>query len=461
MKKNYMTKQRANYSSRLLVLAVAAILLPLVGSKAFLWAKDSVPLLAKELQNKNYNHLKIDKHPLLEDPNDTMRPFWNQLDSLQTGQNKIVTVIHLGDSHIQAGFYSGTVMRLLQEKFGNAGRGWIAPFKLIRSNEPDDYFWKSNTHTWYGGKVILHHPKYEYGPGGIGAYTKLSTSDMSIIITPKNGEGYAFNKVLLYRGTKALEQVPKDTKTFDYRSGQSTIASSLIIDTIYSSRLTDTLNLKSMRYDRESNRLIPTSQYHNVYYGANLTNGQPGILYHAIGVNGAMFVNYTKDQYVQQLATLHPQLLIISLGTNESFGLHFYEQEFAGQAAQFIHLVHKYMPNTSVLLTSPTECYKRVRDKHRRRIYVQNTNSEKVAHALQTVATTENTAYWNLFAATGGKGSSEDWYNEGLMDSRRIHFHIEGYKLQGYLLYQAIINSYKSYKLRHINVYESRPIKFK
>ncbi len=461
MKKNYMSNQQLNYSNRLLILTWVAVWLPLIGYGTTVWASDSIPRLRCHLLDKTYLHLKVDQHPMLYDPNDTMRPFWAQLDSLKDEHHQVVTVVHLGDSHIQAGFYSGTVMRLLQKEFGNAGRGWIAPFKLIKSNEPDDYFWKSNIRTWYGGKIILRHPKYEYGPGGIGAYTRYSTADMSIIITPKNGQGYAFNKALIYRGITALQEVPKDTKTFDFRSGQSVIASSMRIDTIYSSRLTDTLLLKARRHDKRTKKIIPTSQYHNVYYGASLTNGQPGILYHAIGVNGAMYVNYTREQYVRQLATLKPQLLIISLGTNESFGRHFIEQEFAGQASRFIHLVQKYMPNTCVLLTSPTECYKRVRDRRRRSVYVRNTNTEKVAHALQTVAKTENTAYWDLFEATGGKGSCSDWHAEGLMASRRIHFREEGYQLQGYLLYQAIINSYNCYKLRHINVYESRPIKIK
>jgi len=461
MNKNYMKIQQLNCSNRLLIIAFAIVLLSFVTSRNRLWANDSIPHLIREQQDKTYTYLKINKHPILNDPSDTMRRFWKLLDSLKTNKEKIVTIVHLGDSHIQAGFYSGTVMRLLQYKFGNAGRGWISPLRLIKSNEPNDYFWKSNVRTWYGGKIILRHPKYEYGPGGVGAYTKRSTANMSILITPKNGKGYEFNKALIYRGTRALQEVPKNKKDFDYRSGDSILASSLLIDTIYSSKLTNTLQLKSMRYYENSKKLIPNKQYHNVYYGASLTNGKPGILYHSIGVNGAMFVNYTRNQYIEQLATLKPQLLIISLGTNESFGRHFLQKEFAGQVTTFLHLVQKNMPKTCILLTSPAECYKRIRNKRRHRVYVRNTNTEKVAKALQTVAEKENTAYWNLFEATGGKGSCSNWYKEGLMASRRIHFQTEGYQTQGYLLYQAIINSYKSYKLRHINVQESRPIKIK
>ena len=69
-----------------------------------------------------------------------LEPFFSGLDSLRNGTGTVLTVVHLGDSHLQAGYYSGKMMRLLQAQFGNAGRGWVAPFKLGRLNEPDDYF---------------------------------------------------------------------------------------------------------------------------------------------------------------------------------------------------------------------------------------------------------------------------------------------------------------------------------
>ena len=64
------------------------------------------------------------------------------LDSIPCVREKdtVITIVQLGDSRIQAGHYSGRMMRLLQQQFGNAGRGWIAPFKLSKTNEPDDYF---------------------------------------------------------------------------------------------------------------------------------------------------------------------------------------------------------------------------------------------------------------------------------------------------------------------------------
>ena len=43
----------------------------------------------------------------------SLQSFFDELDSLGAGKDTVLTIVHLGDSHIQAGYYSGKVMRLL------------------------------------------------------------------------------------------------------------------------------------------------------------------------------------------------------------------------------------------------------------------------------------------------------------------------------------------------------------
>ena len=52
---------------------------------------------------------------------------------------KPVSMLLIGDSHVQAGINSGVTRELLQYDFGNAGRGIIAPLRLSGTNEPSDY----------------------------------------------------------------------------------------------------------------------------------------------------------------------------------------------------------------------------------------------------------------------------------------------------------------------------------
>ena len=95
-------------------------------------------------------------------------------------------------------------MRLFQQAFGNAGRGWIAPFKLSKTNEPDDYFIKSVAKDWIAGRCIQHVRKTPIGIGGIGIKSVSPSINFDVVITPNNGAGYEFNEAILYRGEKSM-----------------------------------------------------------------------------------------------------------------------------------------------------------------------------------------------------------------------------------------------------------------
>ena len=214
-------------------------------------------------------------------------------------------------------------------------------------------------------------------------------------------------------------------------------------DTFRISCLTDTLQLQSTRRKEGTNTLRPASSFTNLYYGLTLKNGGRGILYHSIGVNGAMYVNYTDEAYIRQLALLKPSLLIISMGTNETFGRRFNTDEFSGQIEAFLALVKKELPNTAILLTTPPECYRRVRS-GKQRTYVRNDNTERAARAIRNVAKKEEVACWDLFTTTGGKNSCRKWHSSRLMGRDRIHFTKEGYQEQGTLLFRAFMESYNN-----------------
>ena len=395
----------------------------------------------------NYS-MRVGKDTLMwPDTAAVWRRFFAELDSLRAGKDTVISIVQLGDSHIQAGHFSGQVMREFHRVFGNAGRGWIAPFKLGKSNEPDDYFIKSDIKDWICGKCIQHERKTPIGIGGIGIRSFTSSIHWDVIITPVNGAGYAFNRAILYRGDKAMPFLPTGRSKSDVRlaSANSLCALGVMADTLYCNQLVDTLFLQSSRRKVDSGELLPASTFKNLYYGLSLTNGSPGILYHGIGVNGAMFTHYTDTAYVKQLALLQPALLIISLGTNETFGRRFQSEEFEGQVKQFLVMVKRYLPETAILLTTPPECYKRIWV-NKKRQFTRNTQTEVAASTLRKVAKEEGVACWDLFQTTGGKQSCKRWLNQHLLGRDRIHFTREGYHEQGLLLFRALMQAFNQFE---------------
>lgn len=406
---------------------------------------DSIRTL--EISYKNELPFAIDSLLKIHDETNQLESVFQFLQALETGKDTTMNIVHLGDSHIQAGHLSGRLMRLLHQQFGNAGRGWVAPFKLSKVNEPDDYFLYSTVKDWVAGRITQRQKKTPIGPGGIGIKSASSSINLDIVIAPLNGAGYTFNQAILYRGNRSLPMLPTGTMKDSVETARSidNQAPRLVTDTFRLSKLTDMLQLHSTRRKPGTDELLPASHFENIYYGLNLTNGNPGILYHAVGVNGAMFVNYTDDDFLSRLALLKPDLFIISLGTNESFGSRFIESELRSQIHDFLLMVKKYMPNTALLLTTPPECYKRIRV-NKQRTYVRNDNTSKAAAAILKQAKEEGIACWDLFTATGGKDSSKSWYKEGLLGRDRIHFTQVGYQKQADLLFLSLMNWYTSKK---------------
>ena len=211
--------------------------------------------------------MKVGKDTLiLPDSSKEWNNFFNELDSLRAGKDTAITIVQLGDSHIQAGHLSGRVMRLFQQAFGNAGRGWIAPFKLSKTNEPDDYFIKSVAKDWIAGRCIQHVRKTPIGIGGIGIKSVSPSINLDVVITPNNGAGYEFNEAILYRGEKSMPMLPagalKDSvQTF---RADTVCVPGVLADTFRISCLTDTLQLQSTRRKEGTNTLRPASSFTNL-----------------------------------------------------------------------------------------------------------------------------------------------------------------------------------------------------
>src|SRR3954465_12415254 len=51
--------------------------------------------------------------------------FYAKLSRLKESGKGVVSIVHIGDSHIQADFLSGIVRESMQSFFGNAGRGMV------------------------------------------------------------------------------------------------------------------------------------------------------------------------------------------------------------------------------------------------------------------------------------------------------------------------------------------------
>lgn len=350
--------------------------------------------------------------------------FFTKLDSLLSKKKGKVSIVHIGDSHIQADFFSGQLRKRLQTTFGNAGRGFVFPYQIARSNGPVDIS-VSYDGMWSSSSIMSGDLDQQVGASGYAVYAGDSAT-LTIVPERFHNPTYSFNKLTVFQSNGYFE--PQNNKEYLLASalgGSSTMPYSTYVLTNY----IDSLNLLA--------RSIHGQQVE--FHGLVLENSEPGILYHAMGANGSSTVQYLNSNlYDKQIAALEADLVIISFGTNDCYLPY---NRFCSSCAQdrfrtLIYKIRKRSPNASILITSPA-------DHFYRRKY-DNRNLWYFNRALFNLVEEENVALWDLYGIMGGERSILKWQRGGLARGDLIHFTKEGYLLQGNLLYEALINSFES-----------------
>lgn len=171
------------------------------------------------------------------------------------------------------------------------------------------------------------------------------------------------------------------------------------------------------------------------------SEGESGIEFNAYGVSGKTYAYFAKSAVAEKhLRTYRPDLVIISLGTNEAFGPAVDQPAIYNDITRCIALVRNIVPGAAIILTIPPDCY-------RKKVY--NDKVLTVRDAIIKYAKDNNTAYWDLLHVMGGITSRLKWFDAGLSQKDLVHFTPQGYKLQGDLLFEAFDSSYCIYRIRN------------
>lgn len=367
----------------------------------------------------------------------SLSDFYEKVYQLKKGEIYKLQIIQIGDSHTQADYQSRRTRQNFQSEFGNAGRGLIFPGRVARTNEPPNFV-SSSTTRWDVKRIVTPELPLPIGIGGITIRTTQSNANLAVRTLDAPPLDYAFNKVTLF--------FQKDITSFNIVVRDSVNEDIAFIGpyTFEPYSFTSTVQLPFLAHLVTFQMLPATAlQTQATVFGINLENGKRGVLYHAIGVNGAKYKHFADaSMFIDQTAALGPDLFIISLGTNEALDYPYVDPQFTNQIDALVTRLRNRNPNARFLLLTPPDSYKR---KTRR-----NPGVEVIRDRIISYAESHQLAYWDLYDVGGGKHSADLWKKNRLMRSDGIHFFAAGYDLQGNLLYDAIMKGYEEYvQYRH------------
>jgi lysophospholipase L1-like esterase len=363
-----------------------------------------------------------------------LNAFFEKLKQQRAAHDKHISVLHIGDSHIQADMITSQPRLGFQRDFGNAGRGLVIPLRVSGSNEPFSYKINSNV-KWYGKRCVYVNDSLNYGIGGYVARTSNDSAVLNFKVNNYQSINYAFNRVtVFYQHDSSFTFKLYDTAGNPLGGFSKDPVSDYL--NFATASLPYPTNYMQMRMERQD-----STQTHATIYGFVLENDSAGVLYNTVGVNGAEAYQYVAAKhFAEQTALLIPDVIIISLGTNEAQRRPFDKAFTMARLDSMVKQLQLCNPGVPFVLTSPPDSY------YRRKYY--NTAVAAYHEMMVEYAKQNNLAVWDLFAVTGGHKSCYQWKKYGLMQRDGVHFTRGGYELQGNLLYEALLKSYNQY-VRH------------
>ncbi len=360
--------------------------------------------------------------------------FYEKLYQAKKLKKSVLNILHIGDSHIQADVLTGTMRQLMQDEFGNAGRGLVFPGRVARTNESSTIY-SSSSSPWESKRIVFTNQPLPIGIGAMTLHTERPNGSLTLKTYNTPSLNYAFNKITMFfqKDFNSYNVVLKDSVGNELAYiGPYTLEP-------YSNASQIQLPFPTNQIELFVRQATPT-QNHFTLFGLNLENSKPGVLYHVVGGNGAKFRHYLEaTHFIEQTEILHPDLIIISLGTNEAVEHPYIDAKFTTQLDTFVERLKANNPNALFLLTIPADFYKK---KTRRNPGVEIIRDKLIAYADE-----KKIAVWDLYTSAGGKHAADQWKANRLMQTDGVHFTKAGYELQGHLLYEALIKGYNEYVL--------------
>jgi lysophospholipase L1-like esterase len=174
----------------------------------------------------------------------------------------------------------------------------------------------------------------------------------------------------------------------------------------------------------------------NAWYGQTLNRN---IFFSAQSFckTGTKYSDYAElAELDQQLLSDKPDLVIISLGTNDAFSGSS-KKNFYDKVNHLVSKIKTLSPASALLLTTPSDALKKNKVTG---MFEALPDLQYVVSVIIQYAKDHQLAYWNLHQVMGGNYSVNTWFAKKLAAPDRIHFTQKGYTVIGEWLFEAVKN---------------------
>lgn len=370
-----------------------------------------------------------------------LRPFLDALDSLDPAAgDRVVRVLHFGDSHTAADYWTGRIRRRLQGRFGDAGPGLVLPGK-----------------PWRG-----------YPREGVRFLTGRNWPALSL----RSGEGDGWVGLPGAAVTGVEDEAFHVRASFDSFTVQVLAPSGFMLQGAVLAPMEDGAplpvfpNLAKLSEEFFSDRVLQVfgpsdpspgevdrasvPKVKDLIFplpegvrllGVDLRSGRPGVLYDELGLNGAQLLDLEKwnpELRRALLAKAKPDLVVLAYGTND--------EGLAGEAildyqARMRVLLRRLREESQapILVIGPLDRF----GNRRRARPALKVGAARVIGDMKQACLAEGCAFWDAREAMGGYGSIRQWRRAGLAQRDLVHLTGRGYERLGDLFCDQLLELYE------------------
>jgi lysophospholipase L1-like esterase len=374
--------------------------------------------------------------------------FHQALAALERGERKKhVRVLWLGDSHAQADFWPGYLRRVLQQRFGDAGPGFVhLGFRDYRHNgirnqvEGD---WRMRPLKPSG---VERHADGIYGLGGIlhAGYAKrrlarIELTDARLVERELSWE-------LCYRYglpqdhfVASLGSTSKTATFFKNGEGAALVPSGAAEDAGPSGGPSGAAGLQRMVLKA---RGVSTLEVHikagrTDFCGVIIETDpavNPGVVVDNLGINGARYataLSWDEDGWIAEARRREPSLFVFEYGGNEASDGVIQPDLYQKQAEELIGRGRRAQSDASCLVIGPSD-----------RADAES-KIPPIIGALRAAAKSQGCMFWDTYQAMGGRGSLRRWRDGDRASEDGVHLKPKGYAELGALLVADVMAGYR------------------
>lgn len=335
-----------------------------------------------------------------------------------------VRVVHCGDSQLEEDRMSCVLRDSLQRRFGGGGVGLL----------PAKRYYTFNISESASAEMVEYgiYPEMARKPGGkYGPLTRMSrlSGDVTLSFSPTRKNVLAsryFNRLTVYAGD-IDGSLRASVKGRSQRiSGQGTLSRIVFA-------LPDSTERVSLSLSGDADIL-----------GVSLDDST-GVSVDNVpmrGSAGTVFTYLNAAQLEQYYRCSDTRLIILQYGGNNVPAIRTPEgvSDYCQSINRQIECLQKLAPRAALLFIGPSDM---ANASHKTYPMLP-----QLVDSLRANVNACGAAYWDLYAAMGGKGSMSRWVEAGLAGPDYVHFTNKGSEKMGVALADALLISYEYYRLR-------------